>query len=1027
MKGGLIAAAIARPVAVLAGLAMLVLFGALSVAGLPIQLTPDVQVPRLSIRTRWPGASPPEIEREILQEQEDVLKSLRGLVLMTSEAGGDRGSVTLEFEVGTDLDDALVRVTNRLVQVPSYPESAREPVVSTSDASGPPLAVVLIQDVGGDPVGGHRTWVQDAVLPRLERIPGVARIDHFGGRDTEVVVSYRPHDLAARGVPLSTLVRAIRGSLQDSSGGDLDLGKRRYVVRTLTTPDELAGFTQLVLVPGHGGEPTVRLGDVATVSKGLRKQQAKVFGDDRESLALLLRREAGSNVLRVTEEIKAEILAIQNEQMAPRGLEIRIASDQTAYIYGALARVRQNLLLGGALAALVLLLFLRSFRAAALVSLTIPVCVVGTALGMSLLGRTLNVVSLAGMAFAVGMVVDNAIVVLESIDSWRSRARDAAEAALEGTREVWGAILASTLTTVAVFIPVISWQDEVGYLLRDVAIAVSLAVSLSLVASVIVIPSFAGRVLSTGLEEGGASGLTARASRWVGDVVRRMTGSVPALAAVAVIAPTAMAALALSLLPPMEYLPTGNRNFLFGALIPPPSYSVPEMSAIGERFQAGMTAHTGPGAQEEPAISRSFFVARPGLAFMGAEALDPARIQDLVALYRGEQRKIPGVFGVASQASLFGRGLASSRSIDVDITGSDLAVLASTGGRMMGLVRDALPGAQVRPIPTLDAGAPEFQLEPKRDELARNGLTGAELGAAVDALVDGRIVGELARGGQPKLDVVLRPEGGGVATADELRAAPIATGRGVVVPLGTLADVYERSGPTQIRRIERRRGLTIRVSPPDDVALEDAIGLLRSAVLEPLRAELPTDVDLSLAGTADKLTQAQSRMADVLLLALLISFLLLAALFEDLLAPAVVLVTVPLAAAGGVLGLRFVDAALAAQPLDMMSALGFVILIGVVVNNAILVVDGALVRLRDGLGLAEALGGAVERRTRPIAMSALTSLAGLAPMVLLPGSGSELYRGVGAIVLGGLALSTLLTMFVVPAVFALVWRVAGRA
>ncbi len=1027
MNRGFLAAVVDRPVAVLAGLAMLMLFGALSVAGLPIQLTPDVQLPTLSIQTTWPGASPPEIEREIVQEQEDVLKGLRGLVLMTSEAGGDRGTVTLEFEVGTDLDDALVRVTNRLVQVPSYPESAREPVVSTSDSSGPPLAVVLIQDVDGDPVGAHRTWVQDVVVPRLERIPGVARIDHFGGQDTEVVISYRPHDLAARGVPLATLVRAVQSELQDSSGGALDLGKRRYVVRTLSTPDTLAGFSQLVLLPGLRGEPAVRLGDVATVARGLRKQDAKVYGDSRESLALLLRREAGSNVLQVTEEIKAEIERIGDQLMAPRGLEIRIASDQTAYIYGALGLVRQNLILGGALAALVLLLFLRSFRAAALISLTIPVCVVGTALGMSLLGRTLNVVSLAGMAFAVGMVVDNAIVVLESIDSYRGRAATAAEAALQGVREVWGAILASTLTTVAVFIPVISWQDEVGYLLRDVAIAISLAVSLSLVASVVVIPSFAGRVLHAGLDEGGPAGITARFSKAVANIVRRMTRNTLALLAVAVVAPTALAVLAFSLLPPMEYLPTGNRNFLFGALIPPPSYSVPEMSAIGERFQAGLASHTGPDATEQPAISRSFFVARPGLAFMGAEAVDPDDIQALVALYRARQKEIPGVFGVASQSSLFGRGLADSRSIDVDITGPDLQALARIGGAMMGLVRGVMPEAQVRPIPTLDAGAPEFHLEPKRDELARNGLTGAELGAAVDALVDGRIIGELARGGQPKLDVVLRPEGGGVASADALRAAPIATTRGVVVPLGTLADVSERSGPTQIRRIERRRGLTIRVSPPDDVALEEAIALLRTAVLAPLSADLPPDVDMRLAGTADKLTQAQSRMGKVLLLALVISFLLLAALFEDLLAPAVVLVTVPLAAAGGVLGLRLVDAALAPQALDMMSALGFVILIGIVVNNAILVVDGALARLQEGLPLAEALGAAVERRTRPIAMSTLTSLVGLLPMVLLPGSGSELYRGVGAIVLGGLALSTALTLFVVPAVFALVWRVAGRA
>jgi len=1023
---GLIAAAIRRPVAVLSALGLLLLFGILSVAGIPIQLTPDVQVPVLSVDTRWPGASPPEIEREILQEQEDVLKGVKGLVRMSSQASLDSGEVTLEFQVGTDLDDALVRVTNRLVQVPGYPDAAREPVVSTSDTGGPPLAVVLIQAIDGGPVASYRSWTADEVLPRLERISGVARIDHFGGQDSEVVITYRVADLAARGVPLTRLVSAVRAELKDSSGGDLDLGKRRYLVRTLAVPADLAAFSKIVLAPGIDGEPAVRLGDVATIDLGLRKRRAQVFGNDAESMALLFRREAGSNVLEVTEEIRREIAWVDKHQMAPRGLTIEIVNDQTEYIYGALGLVRTNLLIGGSLAGLVLLLFLGSFRSAGLVAVTIPVCVVGTVLGMSLLGRTLNVVSLAGMAFAVGMVVDNAIVVLESIDLWRSRTDDPKKAALEGTREVWGAILASTLTTAAVFIPVIAWQDEVGYLLRDVAIAISLAVAISLLSSVVVIPSFAGRMLGATTSKSASEGYVVRLAATLGRGVQRMAGSVWASLGVSVLVPGSMVVLALVLLPPMEYLPTGNRNFLFGMLIAPPSYSVQEMVTIGEGFQEGVARHRGVEVDDVPAISRSFFVARPGMAFMGASAEDPDRISDLVAFYRRHQRSVPGVFGLASQASLFGRGLASSRSIDVDVTGSDLGSLAAAGGRLMGAVGAAMEGAQVRPIPTLDAGAPEFHVEPRRDELARHGLSGSELGAAVDALVDGRIVGELARSGLPKLDVVVRPTDGGVTSADALRAAPIATPTGRVVPLSSLADVAERSGPTQIRRIERKRGLTIRVSPPDDLALQDAVGRL-DEVLEEIAPALPPGVELTLSGGADNLAQAQKRLANVLLLALIISFLLLSALFEDLLAPLVVLVTVPLAAAGGVAGLRAVDAWLSPQPLDMMSALGFVILIGVVVNNAILVVDGALTRLRDGSELAESVGGAVARRTRPIAMSALTSLAGLLPLVLLPGSGSELYRGVGAIVLGGLALSTLLTIFVVPAVFSVVWRVARRA
>ncbi len=1032
--GSLIEEAIRRPVAVLSGLAFVLLFGVLSITGLPIQLTPDVLLPVLSVNTSWPGASPPEIEREIIQEQEDVLKGLRGLVRMNAEANMGRGSVDLEFEVGTDIDDALVRVTNRLVQIPGYPESAREPVVSTADASGPPLAVVLVQRPDKGPVAEYRTWIEDAVLPRLERIPGVARIDFFGGRDTEVVVSYRPEALAARGVPLTRLIRSVQAELVDSSGGDLDLGKRRYAVRTLATPADLGGFEALVLKPGGAGLAPVRLGDVASVTTGLRKAGAKVFGGDHESMAMLFRREVGSNVLEVTGKIRDAVAAVQVEQMEPKGLDIYMAGDQTGYINGALGLVRQNLLIGGSLAALVLLLFLGSVRSAALVSLTIPVCVVGTALGMSLLGRTLNVVSLAGMAFAVGMVVDNAIVVLESIDLARSRTASAADAALRGTKEVWGAIVASTLTTVAVFLPVIAWEDKVGHLLRDIAVAVSLAVSLSLVASVIVIPSFAGRVLSVRRRadgdddeaERGRSRVRRGAAR-LGAVVERMTRSTPLSAVVAFGAPAAMAAVALALLPPMEYLPQGNRNFLFGVLMPPASYSVAEMTTIGQAFQDRMERHRGVEIDGAPAVGRSFFVARAGFAFMGAEADDPARIGDLVNFYRRAQSEIPGVFGFASQASLFGRGLASSRGVDVDVTGADLGAIAATGGRLMGAASEAIPGAQVRPIPGLDLGSPEFHVAPRRDELAKHGMSGAELGAAVDALIDGRIVGELARDGRPKLDVVVRPEGGGLTSNEALATAAIATPAGTVVPLAALADVQERAGPTQIRRIERRRGITIRVSPPESMALEDAVAAIRGDLIDPMRDSLPPGVELSLSGAADDLAQAQGRLGRVLLLAVIISFLLLAALFEDLLAPLVVLVTVPLAAAGGIGGLRLVDATLSDQPLDMMSAMGFIILIGVVVNNAILVVDGALARLREGAELSAALGRAVERRTRPIVMSALTSLAGLAPLVLLPGSGSELYRGVGAIVLGGLTLSTVLTLFVVPAVFTVLWRGARRA
>jgi len=311
-------------------------------------------------------------------------------------------------------------------------------------------------------------------------------------------------------------------------------------------------------------------------------------------------------------------------------------------------------------------------------------------------------------------------------------------------------------------------------------------------------------------------------------------------------------------------------------------------------------------------------------------------------------------------------------------------------------------------------------------------MGGAELGLVVDSLIDGAIIGEFTPEGQPKLDVVLRAvtDGGALLPdAPALLSAPVATPRGLTVPLGALARVEERLGPSVIRHLERRRAITLNVSPPESLPLEEAIDTIRNDVIGGLEAQgaVPAGVEFGLSGAAGKLEVAQGQFANILLLAVIISFLLIAALFEDFISPLAVLMSVPLAAAGGAGGLWLVDAFLGKQPLDLMTALGFLILIGVVVNNAILVVDGSLTRLRAGSTLEEAVPLAVEARVRPIFMTTATSLAGLLPMVIFSGSGSELYRGVGAIVLGGLLLSTVLTLYVVPSAFTLLWRLRGRS
>ncbi len=1027
--GGLLRSAIERPVTVISLLILVSFFGALSVVRLPIQLTPDVTLPTISVNTSWPGASPVEVESEILEEQEEVLKRIAGLELMESTARLGQSEVKLEFAVGTDLDQALVRVSNQLSQVPSYPDDADQPIVSTSNGSGPPLAVILIRHKDGKTIAPYRSWVENDIVPELERVKGIASTRIRGGQVNEIHIVFDTRELAARGLTVPMLARRVQQELTNRSAGDVTLGKRRLIVRSRLAPDEALGLKDFVLSIGPNGSP-VLLRDVARVERGLRKRTDFAIGDTREAIALLPTREAGSNVLEVTEELRETVKRLHEEAFLPEGLELEIVSDQTDYIYDALNQVQNNLLMGAALAMLVLLLFLQSFSAAAVIAIAIPVCVLGTALGMTLLGRSVNVVSLAGVTFAVGMVVDNSIVALENIDTWRGRLENSRAAAHGAIQEVWGAILASTATTAAVFIPILTWEGEVGELLRDIAYAVAISVSLSLLVAVLAIPSLAARLLS---------GKTKSKSRrfggvidWAGRVKDNLAAAVHFVVATGrrsvmlVLVGVGVTTVAtLWLLPDMEYLPNGNRNLIFGVVLPPPGLSVDELLQTGFENQRIMQEHVGKRVDDVPAVERSFFVGDPSNLFIGAVAENPDEVLPLRNYMAKLHARIPGSIGFAAQAALFSRGIGEGRSVELVLTGKNLESLVSTGQKMFGRLREAVPGSSIRPEPVLDQGAPELHLLPHREQLELSGINPEELALIASAYIDGARIGEYGEEGARKDDVLVRSGDLDGLVLDEgtLSSAPVADSRGNILPLGVLASIETRLGPMAIARLERQRTIKLKVTPPDDVPFETAITAVKEAANEGLKdGTIPSDVKFSLAGSAGKLEQAQKQFGWILLLALVISFFLLAGLFEDFLAPVVVLVTIPLAAAGGVMALTFVDKNITPQPLDLLTALGFLILIGVVVNNAILIVDGALARLREGNDLVTATVEAVRARIRPIFMSTLTSLAGLLPMVLTTGAGAELYRGVGTIVLGGLALSTVLSLFVVPALFTLLFR-----
>jgi HAE1 family hydrophobic/amphiphilic exporter-1 len=669
------------------------------------------------------------------------------------------------------------------------------------------------------------------------------------------------------------------------------------------------------------------------------------------------------------------------------------------------------------------------------VSLAIPVSVIGSFVAMAAMGRSINVISLAGLAFAVGMVVDAAIVVLENIFRLRQGGMPIKDAAFQGANQVWGAVLVSALTTVMVFIPILVMELEVGQLFRDIAVAISVAVLLSLLVSVTVIPALASRLLKGDYKDQTArrripiidplaGGFVRMIMAFTGAVSRRRGLAVGVVAGVMAIS----GLITYQMLPKLDYLPDGNRNLIIGYVLPPPGYNLDTMETIASKIEGATEALWDPERSRPeiedgtPTIERFFFVAFRANTIAGAVAVDPNRVEELIPVMRKSLNSEPATFGFFNKRSIFGRGVGGARSIDLDVSGGSLEDIVAVAQRAFGKVNGILPrknGTQIRPRPALSLGAPEVRVMPDRLRLADNGITAQDLGQTVDAFNDGLRIAEITVEGE-RIDLTLRGPQKHILATQGINDLPVVTEDGMIVPASSLAEVLVTTGPTEIRHRERLRTITLQIKPPADMPLEVAMRLVRVEVIEKLQGEgVPAGIKLRMSGTADKLTETWNEMVVQLIMALVIVYLVMAVLFESFLYPLIIILSVPVAAAGGVVGLDILGL-FQRQNLDMLTLLGFVILIGIVVNNAILLVHQTLHHLRsDGMSPDAAILEATRNRIRPIFMSTLTSVLGMLPLVVFPGAGSELYRGLGSVVIGGLALSAVLTLLIIPPMLSL--------
>jgi HAE1 family hydrophobic/amphiphilic exporter-1 len=1015
---------IEKPVTVIVCVILIILFGIIGLKRMPYQLSPTVIEPEISVTTTWTGATPYEVEREIIEEQEKVLKGIPRLMEMESASSNSRGSITLRFSIGTDPDDALLRVSNKLNEVPSYPENVDKPIITATGAATSPVIWIVLKTTGDNPQSSfqYRTYFENSIRQFLERTPGVADLFIGGGTEKEMHIIVQPEKLAAFGLTISELIGILRDENINVSAGIMGVSRRDYRIRAIGEFRSSADIENIVI--RSTGQQRIRVSDLATVEFGYEKLTTAMMHMGQEGIAIGVKPEPNANILELSDRLESVVQRLNAEKLAPEQIKLEWVYDQRPYIRGAINLVRQNIFIGGTLALIVLLVFLRNFTSTLIVASTIPISIIGTFIFMSLMGRNLNVVSLAGIAFAVGMLIDSAIVVLENIDRHCNMGKPAYQASYDGAREVWGAIVASTLTTIAVFLPVIFMEQEAGQLFRDIAIAVTFAVSLSLFVSVSVIPMFSGRLF----ELTGSKNSCQTRTRIGSDAGTRMINGMMAVvqgvtqnwitrvATVLVLSSISIFGVWM-LLPKAEYLPQGNRNLVINILIPPPGLSYEERRAIGEHIYRVNESYFAKDHNGFPGIKNMFYVGAEQLMLFGATSIHEQRAGEMLPLFQRTIFSIPGMFGVSTQAGVFQTSLGRGRTIEVNVSGDDLNRIVQVAGAMYGAILKEIPGSQIRPVPSLELLFPEARLVPLRDRLKAVNLTARDFGVALDVLMDGRDIGDFKEEGQKKIDLILKASEADIHTPEKLYHSMIAIPGGRIVPISSLSQLERTTGITEIRHIERQRTITLQVTPPFSVPLQQAMETITTRIIEPMAGqEMLRGTDVRQSGVADKLTETRQTLQWDFILAAIIAYLLMSALFGNFVYPLIIMFTLPLAAVGGFLGLKLVNGFIAPQPFDILTMLGFIILVGVVVNNAILIVHQALNNIRfHGMSHREAVLTSTRTRLRPIYMSASTSIFGMLPLVLVPGPGSEFYRGLGSVVLGGLAISTIFTVLVVPA------------
>ncbi|HVL66101.1 MAG TPA: efflux RND transporter permease subunit [Vicinamibacterales bacterium] len=1009
--------AIHRPVTMFMLSGVVILLGWISFQRLPVDLMPDVSFPSLTVRVSYSGVGPLEMEELVTRPLEQALSAVSGLERMESTASEGSTRVSLNFAWGTDLNEAADDVRNRLDRVRGrLPEQADPPVMFKFDANAMPIMGVGVE--GEFDRVRLREIGEQILSPRLERVPGVAAVTVEGGLRRQIHVELSKEKITALNLPVDRITQLLRSENQNIPLGEIQEGDRVFLVRSEGQFESLDEIRNLVVM-ARGGVP-VYLKDIADVKDATEDFRSFTRINGSPGVRLRITKQSGQNTVQIADAVRAEVERINRE--VP-GVRLAVLDDSSVFIKRSIHAVQEHALVGGILVMLIIFLFLRDLRATFIIFTSIPVSVIGTFALLHFNGYTLNTMTFGGLALGIGMIVDASIVVIENTFRHMEHGKDRMQAAIDGSEEVWSAILASTLTHIAVFVPLLFLSGVSSILFKQLAVVVMFSLTMSLFVAVTIVPVLCSRMLRLpkpaserrgpvaklyGASERFLTGMDWGYSRIIHKaLVHRPT--VIGLGTAAVVA-------AFLILPTIgvELMPQADDGEVSITAELPVGTRVERAQDVALRLES-MLPDMVPEMRE--------LVAQAGGGFFGGGAnrtnvtlrLTPKdereRSSEQIArdLNRQLATAIPGVI-ITTRASggnwqmnrIMGGG--DSR-LSLEIRGDDLQT-ARQLAQAAKLVMDKVPEVRNARVGR-DEGRPELAIDVDRPKAALLGLSVTNVASSIRTSVGGTQAAFFREAGNEfPIIVRLRQEDRG--RIEDVGDVLISTPSGQVLQAKNLLELRSQAGPTEIQRKNQER--IIRVTAEPEVALSDSLKAVQAQLTE---LRVPPDFQVGFGSEVEEQARAFNQLRLMLILAVVLVYAVMASQYESLRDPFIIMFSVPLAAIGVVLALK-----LTGTTFSLQAYIGVIMLAGIVVSNAILLVDYTnILRRRDGMALREAVETAGRTRLRPILMTSLATILGLVPMSLGLGEGSELQAPLARVVIGGLTASTLITLVVVPTVY----------